>query len=84
MAIEPEPKFNRELFNQLCERNKLDTDAKRANALGVEWTTVYRIRTGERGPGLRFANACRRLFGTRAHSRLFPLAETEETTDARS
>ncbi|MEU5155626.1 hypothetical protein [Glycomyces sp. NPDC021274] len=82
MPIDSEPFFNRELFNELCDGKQLTTDAERARALGVEGTTVYRVRTGQRHPGLRFANACRQLFGIRAYTRLFPLAKEESRDES--
>lgn len=75
--------FDRDVFESLCVEAGLDKDAKRARALGVHQSTVYRIQNGEQTPSLQFANACRRIFGLEAFVKLFPLSTTEESTDER-
>lgn len=79
-GVEP---FDRELFEELCIESGLDRDSQRAKALEVDQATVYRVQAGVVNPSLRFANACRRVFGLEAYVQLFPLKPTEETTDER-
>jgi len=64
-------RFDATVFNELCVQRGLDTDAKRARALGVAQSTICRVKKGERQPGLRLAHACRRLFGSTEYDRLF-------------
>lgn len=70
--------FNRALFEELCRSEGLKTDSEVARALGVQSSTVLRIRSGENTPSLRFANECRRVFGLDAFVRLFPIPAREE------
>lgn len=41
-------------FDKLTRSQGLDTDWQRAQAIGVEYTTLRRIRDGEMVPGERF------------------------------
>lgn len=80
------PIFDADVFVELCRERGWDQPVKRAKALGFHVGTVTRLESGERKPGLAFANRCRRIFGLEDYVRLFPLppVEAEEATDERS
>lgn len=65
--------FNVDRFDALCtaEPRGWTTDARRARELGVNQSTISRIRRGLQRPGLEFAHRCRRAFGDSAFNELF-------------
>lgn len=76
--------FDRAVFDKLCRSRGWSRPIQRAKGLGFHVGTVTRIETGERQPGLAFANKCREVFGLENYVRLFPLPPTEEDCDANS
>lgn len=60
-----------EVFDRLTSQRGWTTDYKRARALGIEQSTLTKLRTGENGAGARVIDACLREFGGVAYDMIF-------------
>lgn len=63
--------LNLEEFERLCREHELTTNRQIADALGVDISTVHRVRAGNQTPGAVFIDGAVALFGTASYSRLF-------------
>lgn len=69
-------------FDRLCNEQGWTTGKQRAAALGLDESTISRIKSGENGPGAAFIDACIATFGATAYPRLFRRKREEAETCA--
>jgi hypothetical protein len=60
-----------EVFDRLTSQRGWTTDYQRARALGIEQSTLTKLRAGTAGAGPRVIDACLRVFGGVAYDMLF-------------
>lgn len=75
-------KLREDKFNALRRLAGLTTDAKLADRLGVDATTVYRVLNGKTEMSARFIAGIVDIFGVELFSDLFEVERTAEANGA--